>query len=166
MTAIDPDSPLGTLLRERFGVEIFPKDAAPFVDHARHLELARALKEEHGYRLFVYVVASHWPEVPPNPKKPDDAGDPEHHEVAYALRTVGPGSSLATWRIRVEIDGSVPTLVPLFAGADWQEREQWDLVGTVFEGHPDMRRLMMPEDWGSHPLRRDFAIDTACPPWR
>ena len=43
---------------------------------------------------------------------------------------------------------------------------QFDLVGTIFEGHPDLRRIMMPEDWPGHPLRRDYAIDTAHFPWR
>ena len=60
----------------------------------------------------------------------------------------------------------VPRLYPLFAGADWQEREQYDLVGVIFEGHPDLRRLMMPEDWDGHPLRKDYAIDTRVAPWR
>ncbi len=166
MTSVDPSSELGALLRERFGVEEFPSDAAPFVEAARHEELARVLAGEHGYRIFVYVVASHWPEVPANPKKEGDTGDPEHYEVAYALRKPGPASSLATWRVRVEHGGAVQSLAPLFAGADWQEREQWDLVGVRFEGHPDLRRLMMSEDWEGHPLRRDYAIDTACPPWR
>ena len=69
-------------------------------------------------------------------------------------------------RVRVELDQSVPTLFPLFAGADWQEREQYDLVGVRFAEHPDLRRLMMPEDWEGHPLRKDYAIETACPPWR
>ena len=64
------------------------------------------------------------------------------------------------------MDQELESLVPLFAGADWQEREQYDLVGVRFEGHPDMRRIMLPEDWEGHPLRRDYAIDTAHPPWR
>jgi NADH-quinone oxidoreductase subunit C len=56
--------------------------------------------------------------------------------------------------------------VRVFVGADWQEREQFDLVGVHFAGHPDLRRLMMPEDWVGHPLRRDYAIDTPHAPWR
>jgi NADH-quinone oxidoreductase subunit C len=60
----------------------------------------------------------------------------------------------------------VPSLVELFAGADWQEREQYDLVGVRFAGHPDLRRLMMPENYVGHPLRRDFPIDAPCAPWR
>jgi NADH-quinone oxidoreductase subunit C len=68
--------------------------------------------------------------------------------------------------VRVAPDEPVPTLVPLFAGADWQEREQFDLLGVRFAGHPDLRRLMMPENWFGHPLRRDFPIDAACAPWR
>jgi len=166
MIHIDPASELGTLLRERFGAEDFPKDAAPLVSPERHVELARVLAEEHGYRVFLYVAASHWPVVAPNPKKEGDTGDPEHYEIAYALRRPGPNTDVAHWRVRVDVGHSVPSLVPLFAGADWQEREQYDLVGVVFEGHPDLRRLMMPEDWEGHPLRRDYAIDTACPPWR
>ena len=90
----------------------------------------------------------------------------ERFEVAYALRTVGPGSKMAGWRLVLSADEGVPTLTGVFAGADWQEREQYDLVGVVFAGHPDLRRLMMAENYPHHPLRRDFAADTADAPWR
>ena len=70
------------------------------------------------------------------------------------------------WSVRVPADGSVPSLAAEFAGADWQEREQWDLVGVRFSGHPDLRRLMMPDDWQGHPLRKDYAADTHTKPWR
>jgi NADH-quinone oxidoreductase subunit C len=60
----------------------------------------------------------------------------------------------------------VPTLSGVFAGADWQEREQYDLVGVPFAGHPDLRRLMMPENYTGHPLRRDFPSNAPLAPWR
>jgi NADH-quinone oxidoreductase subunit C len=60
-------------------------------------------------------------------------------------------------RTRVtEADPSVPTCSDLWPGASFSERECWDLFGIRFEGHPDLRRLMMPEDYVHHPLRRDF----------
>lgn len=49
-----------------------------------------------------------------------------------------------------------PTVVPLWPTANWLEREQYDLLGVVFDGHPDLRRLLMPDDWVGHPMRKDF----------
>lgn len=51
---------------------------------------------------------------------------------------------------------SLPSLYELWANADWNEREVFDLFGVVFHNHPDLRRLMMPEDWEGHPLRKDY----------
>jgi NADH-quinone oxidoreductase subunit C len=55
-------------------------------------------------------------------------------------------------------DAVLPTLVDLFPTADHQEREVWDMFGVVFEGHPDLRRILLPEDYEGHPQRRDFPI--------
>jgi len=158
------NSMLVGLLRERFGLEEVAENAPPFVDPSRHVELASLLQNEFGYRLYGFLAALHREEVAPHEN--GTPRDLEHYEVATGLRTVGPGTRLAVWRCRVEIDATLPTLTGLFAGADWQEREQYDLVGIRFEGHPDLRRIMMPEDWPGHPLRRDYAIDTKHPPWR
>jgi NADH-quinone oxidoreductase subunit C len=151
-----------SLLAERFAVTDDPGDAPPLVPRERHVELAQALKER-GYSIYGTVVATHYLASEATKNAPADV---EHYEVVTALRSPGPGTRLAMWRVRLEFGETMPTLVPLYAGADWQEREQFDLVGVVFENHPDLRRLMMPDDWEGHPLRKDYAIETACAPWR
>ena len=73
---------------------------------------------------------------------------------------------MATWAVRLAPGEPVASLFQLFAGADWQEREQYDLVGVVFADHPDLRRLMMPENYDRHPLRRDLPANLPYAPWR
>ena len=165
MTRDEAQQRFVSLLQERFGVEEIPDNNYPLIDAKHHFELARVLREEFGYRIYSFVVASHYPKKV-DAKNDDAVIDIEHYEVATGIRCVGAPAHLATWRVRVELDQAISTLFPLFAGADWQEREQYDLVGVRFDGHPDLRRLMMPEDWEGHPLRKDYAIETACPPWR
>jgi NADH-quinone oxidoreductase subunit B/C/D len=153
-----PETDVESTLRA-LGVTEFPKDAPPIVPVEQHVELARRLKAL-GYRLFVHVVATHFPE------KTGAKPSPERFELAYAVRSIGAGSSVASWRLSLPPGQAAPTLVGLYAGADWQEREQWDLVGVRFDGHPDLRRIMMPGNWDGHPLRKDYPADKACAPWR
>ena len=86
--------------------------------------------------------------------------------MATVLRQPVPNGLAFWWRVQIGPKESIPSLTAIFAGADWQEREQYDLVGVVFSNHPDLRRLMMPEDWDGHPLRKEYAIDTPHSPWR
>jgi NADH-quinone oxidoreductase subunit C len=61
--------------------------------------------------------------------------------------------------LKVKLDRaapSVPSVEPVWRSADWLEREQYDLLGVTFEGHPDLRRIMLPDDWVGHPLRKDY----------
>ena len=65
-------------------------------------------------------------------------------------------------RLRVRVPGAgaaVESLVPVWPGANWMEREVFDLFGVRFEGHPDLRRILLPEDFEGHPLRRDYPVE-------
>jgi NADH-quinone oxidoreductase subunit C len=66
-------------------------------------------------------------------------------------------------RLRVKVrlaadDARIGTVIGVWPAANWLEREVWDLFGIVFDGHPDLRRLLMPEDWEGHPLRKDYPV--------
>jgi len=89
-------------------------------------------------------------------------------EVVYHLVCLGtPGfpaaETPAPARLRVKVavpndDPRVPTVSGVWPAAGWLEREVWDMFGIAFDGHADLRRLLMPEDWEGHPLRKDFPV--------
>jgi len=63
--------------------------------------------------------------------------------------------------LRVPLNGNSPhieTLEKVYPNANWHERELWDMFGIVFDGHSDMRRILMPHDWEGHPLRKDYPL--------
>ena len=88
---------------------------------------------------------------------PEDAGRELH--VVYHLMSITHGSR----RIRVETtapdtDPHVPSVVATYPAADWHERETWDMFGVVFDGHPALTRILMPDDWPGHPQRKDYPL--------
>jgi NADH/F420H2 dehydrogenase subunit C len=88
----------------------------------------------------------------------DLPGDPERFRVVYHLLSLSRRDRL---RVRVPLAGdrpSLPTVTGIWPGAGWFEREVFDMFGIRFEGHPDLRRILMPEDWTPHPLRKDYPV--------
>ncbi len=61
-------------------------------------------------------------------------------------------------KVGVEESQKIPSVTSIWKGADWNEREIFDLFGLSFEGHPDLRRILMPDEWKGHPLRKDYAL--------
>jgi NADH-quinone oxidoreductase subunit C len=83
---------------------------------------------------------------------------PERFEVVVNLLSL---SQARRARVRVQVpepDPSVPTLFDLYPGVEAMEREAFDLFGVVFEGHPDLTRILLPEEWEGHPLRKDYGV--------
>ncbi len=79
-------------------------------------------------------------------------------EVVYHLYSLSHKHMI---RIRAEVpeeDCSIDSVTDIWAGANWHERECYDLFGIVFNGHPDLRRILLPEDWEGHPLRKDYPL--------
>jgi NADH-quinone oxidoreductase subunit C len=79
------------------------------------------------------------------------------YEVVYHLLSTAHRARLRV-KVRVPDGGTVATVQGIWPGAGWPEREVWDMFGIVFDGHPDLRRLLMPEDWEGHPMRKDYPV--------
>jgi NADH-quinone oxidoreductase subunit C len=132
-------------LGTRFGATPFSLGVE--LPHDSLLEAARSLRDVHGYRYYVLGTAT------------EREGT---FEVLHGLRNVEAGDTLFV-KVAVPKDAAeVDSLAFVFAGAEWQEREIWDLFGVAFRAHPDPRRILLPDEYTGHPLRKDFAMDT---PW-
>jgi NADH-quinone oxidoreductase subunit C len=105
----------------------------------------QALRDSLKFEVLVEVTcADYLPRAP-------------RYEVVYHLLSVSKKLRLRL-KVRVTADGTVPTVQSVYPGAGWLEREVWDMFGIVFDGHNDLRRLLMPEDWEGHPQRKDYPV--------
>src|SRR5881628_26506 len=111
-------------------------------------ELARALRDRADLRfglLAELTAVDFWPREP-------------RFEVVYMLVSLDHRQRL---RLKVRLHGAdahLQTVSDVWPAANWLEREVWDLFGIAFDGHPDPRRLLMPEDWEGYPLRKDYPV--------
>jgi NADH-quinone oxidoreductase subunit C len=108
-----------------------------------------ALKTEHGFDMLFELTAADYLKYP---QATDRFG------VVYGLLNTQTGERLYVKTWLNEPDVTLPSACPLWGGADWLEREVYDMYGILFEGHPDLRRILMPEAFTSFPLRKDYPL--------
>ncbi|SMC20353.1 NADH-quinone oxidoreductase subunit C [Desulfacinum hydrothermale DSM 13146] len=121
------------------------------VPRDRLREVMEALRDRWGFRYLSDVTA-----VDRLPKEP-------RFQLVYHVWC---HEQSALLRVKTWAAGdppAVPSLTPLWSAADWLEREVYDLFGIHFQGHPDLRRILLPPDWEGHPLRKDYP--TEGPDW-
>jgi NADH-quinone oxidoreductase subunit C len=98
-----------------------------------------------SFDFLVDVTAVHWPD------------DPQPMELVYHLQSCGRDDRLRL-KVRTSDEGPVPSLSGLWSSALWNERETYDMFGIDFTGHPDLRRILMPDDYTDFPLRKEFPL--------
>ena len=126
--------------------QAFRGDATAIVPRAKLHDVCRFLRDDAELRFDMLVDVT----------AVDYLGRVPRFEVVYHLYSVP-----LNHRIRIKValdesDPSLPSLVPVWVGANWLERETWDLYGIVFDGHPDLRRIYLYEEFQGHPLRKDY----------
>jgi len=122
-----------------------------FVAPANIVEILKILKEEFGFTYLVDLTAVDFLGI----KTP-------RFEIVYYLHRFGEEYD-ENIRVRIkaqitEENAAVDSVTSIWIGADWLEREVFDMFGIVFKGHPDLRRILMPEDYDEYPLRKDFNV--------
>ena len=130
---------------------VFRGETSFAVRAASVVECCRTLRDELGFSYLADLTAVDYLTV----RLP-------RYEVVYLVHRFGEDCE-ENLRIRLKVgigesDPSVDSVTPVWAGADWLEREAYDMFGITFNGHPDPRRILMPEDYDGFPLRKDFDV--------
>lgn len=118
---------------------------------ADDIRAAMAAWKEEGFRMLAFLTCV------------DHLADgsrewPARYEIVYQLRDLETREQI---RVRAFVDGDPPhidSVQDMFPPANWDERETYDLFGVVFNDHPELTRILMPDDWVGHPLRRDYPV--------
>jgi NADH-quinone oxidoreductase subunit C len=148
------------------------------VDPARLVEACTALRDDHGFNFLADIAVTDylgWGEqevagyigtaagrdlhVPgsqglvrvPDPK-------PKRFSISYHLLRVSDEAARVRVQLWLDDDEPVASVLPVWPAADWFEREAWDMMGIRFEGHANLVRILMPEDWEGFPLRKDYPL--------
>ena len=131
-------------------------DDVRHVARDEYLDTVKSLVDE-GYAMCIDLTAVDYLELPSR-HLPDDADAAERFEVVVNLLDLRNRRRL---RLRVQVpenDATLPTLFDVYPGTEAMEREVFDMFGIEFSDHPDLTRILMPEDWVGHPLRKDYEI--------
>ena len=120
-----------------------------------YLRVVRSFRDD-GYAMCVDLCATDYLVHPGRPLP--EGVEPERFEVAVNLVSMDPPRRA---RVRVQVpeaEPSLPSLYQLYPGVEAMEREAYDLFGIVFTDHPDLSRILMPDDWEGHPMRKDYGV--------
>jgi len=110
------------------------------------LDVARTMKEQCGFTNFIDALGN------------DRNERKMRFEVIYNIRNLDTKERIFL-KVRCdERDPHIPSVVSIWGGANWHEREVFDMFGVIFDGHPDLRRMYMPDEFEYHPLRKDFPL--------
>jgi NADH-quinone oxidoreductase subunit C len=142
------------LLRQRFGQDVaqsseFRGNDRLIVGADRVFAVLQTMKSECGFDMLVELTAVDYLQYP-------NARD--RYGVIYVIRNLTTGIQLVVKTHVNDPDPKLPSVCALWKGADWMEREVFDMYGIVFEGHPDLRRILMPEEFTAYPLRKDYPM--------
>jgi NADH-quinone oxidoreductase subunit C len=163
-----PDSAIDTVVdtlraaAPEAAIEVSPATDMPTasVDREHLLEICLLLRDHPALQFALLVDVAgvdYYPAVP-------------RFEIVYHFACIGPAYLTAAnataaparrFRLKVRLPGveaRIPTVTSIYPTANWLEREIFDLMGIAFDGHPDLRRILMPEDWVGHPLRKDYPV--------
>jgi NADH-quinone oxidoreductase subunit C len=142
------------VLRQKLGPEAF--STSEFRDNFRLIvpgaqlyTVLQTLKDDCGFDMLVDVTAVDYLYYP-------DAKD--RFGVVHALLNLTTGERIYVKVFLNEPELTIPSAFSLWKGADWMEREVYDMYGILFDGHPDLRRILMPEEFTAFPLRKDYPL--------